>query len=86
MNDDTRAIWDFLIKQAEAEGGILHLDGVPWWEAPLPRRWHRCRVQTSGLLHPGELVERCACGAFRLNGRYWIDRNERRKSRTIRES
>lgn len=26
-----------------------HLDGVPWFRAELPRRWHRCWPQTWGF-------------------------------------
>lgn len=55
--------------------------GVSWHEAPIPSRWHRCQVQTYGYLNWFELVERCACGAIRMDGRSWLSRNERRKSR-----
>ena len=57
-----------------------HLNGVPWFEAPTPRRWHRCRAQTIGWLG-FEQVERCACGAIRGGGyRTWLERNSSRKS------
>lgn len=56
--------------------------GVSWHKAPLPRRWHRCQVQTRGWLNYVELVERCACGAIRLNGRGWLDRNQRRRKKS----
>jgi len=55
--------------------------GVSWHKAPRPRRWHRCRVQTRGWFNDFDLVERCACGAIRLNGRSWLERNQRRRSR-----
>jgi hypothetical protein len=55
---------------------MTHLDGVPWWEAPTPRRRHACWTQTSGWLDLNQ-VERCACGATRWNGRSWFDRNQR---------
>jgi hypothetical protein len=59
--------------------GIVHRNGIPWFDAPLPRRWHRCTVQTSGYID-GNLRERCACGAVRLGkDRPWIERNSRRK-------
>ena len=58
---------------------ISHLEGVPWWEAPRPRRWHFCRAQTLGWIDYFTRVERCACGATRLNGRGWFERNSRRK-------
>lgn len=58
---------------------IEHRDGLPWFEAPLPPRIHRCSTQTSGWvgLH---LVVRCACGAIRRDSdRWWSDRNSRRR-------
>lgn len=62
---------------------IENLNGVPWHKAPLPRRWHRCQAQTRGwdML---TYIERCACGAIRLNGRGWLDRNSTRRSRRAR--
>jgi hypothetical protein len=54
-----------------------HVDGVPWYEAPLPRRFHRCRPQTSGRAGHFDFVDRCACGAIRWNARYWLERNSR---------
>lgn len=54
---------------------ISHLDGIPWHEAKKPRRWHRCRPQTSGL--DDRLVHRCACGAIRFAGSDWMERNSR---------
>jgi hypothetical protein len=64
------------------EYGLDYLEsagGVLWADAPLPRRWHRCRPQTRGWIRAG-YTERCACGAGRLaaHGR-WAWRNERRK-------
>jgi hypothetical protein len=59
---------------------ISHLNGVPWHEAPLPRRWHFCEPQTQGWRSFFTLVERCACGAKRFDGRgRWKDRNSRRR-------
>jgi len=56
---------------------ISHLGGVPWFEAPRPRRWHRCRPQSEGWID-GEFIQRCACGgiSFDRDG-IWIKRNER---------
>lgn len=58
-----------------------HRDGIPWYDAPVPRRWHRCWPQTTGSTRTIARVERCACGATRLDGpgHPWIDRNSRRK-------
>jgi hypothetical protein len=53
-----------------------HVGGVAWWKAPVPRRWHRCRAQTRGRRCFDE-IERCACGAIRLNGGVWLERNTR---------
>lgn len=55
---------------------VRHRDGAPWYEALVPRRWHRCRTQTSGYVR-FTFFERCACGAVRIDGRAWIDRNTR---------
>lgn len=54
---------------------VEHLDGVPWHEAPIPRRWHRCRAQTTAW-DRGRRVLRCACGAYGLGfPPRWTDRN-----------
>jgi len=58
---------------------LEHRDGVPWWSAPLPRRWHRCRWQTRGWVGLSAGMERCACGAARYPGRAWLFRNARRR-------
>ena len=64
------------------------VNGLWWYDHPLPKRWHRCKVYTYGyydrVLINGymdqNLVERCACGAIRYgHGRHWFDRNSRRK-------
>jgi hypothetical protein len=55
------------------------LDGLDWIEAPLPRRWHRCRPQLRASISGG-LVERCACGAARVLGDGpWLERNSRKR-------
>lgn len=58
---------------------LHHLNGVPHFEAPIPRRLHRCWVQSfgwSGFVK----VERCACGAIRRCGdRRWAERNSRKR-------
>jgi hypothetical protein len=60
--------------------GLYNLGGVPWWEAPIPRRWHRCKPQTKGW--SGRMVFRCACGASAVDDtRHWFDRNQRRRGR-----
>lgn len=55
------------------------LNGVPWHEAPLPPRIHKCFVQTRGWIGFDE-VHRCACGAIRNPrfGGHWLERNSSR--------
>jgi hypothetical protein len=55
-----------------------HQDGIPWHEAPLPRRWHRCKPWTVGATTTLGLVQRCACGAVYVNG-HWYNKNQRRR-------
>lgn len=57
---------------------LHHKDGLGWWKAPIPKRFHRCRVQTYGYLNL-TFIERCACGAMRMDGGRWMARNSRRK-------
>lgn len=56
----------------------VHFDGIPWHEAPIPRRLHRCKVQTAGTL-VGSEIDRCACGGIRWDNGIWFERNSRRK-------
>lgn len=61
-----------------------HADGVWWYEAPLPPRWHRCRPWTTGRVDSENLgpkmIHRCACGAMRFGEKgVWIERNQRRR-------
>jgi hypothetical protein len=54
-----------------------HIDGVPWFDSPVPKQRHHCWPQT----HEWQGVtrrQRCACGAARINGGLWINRNARR--------
>lgn len=67
-----------MLAEAERDAGIEHVNGVRWHEAPLPKWWHRCCVQTSGWIGL-TLVERCACGAMSRNGGRWSERNSRRR-------
>ncbi|MEO3856219.1 hypothetical protein [Acrocarpospora sp. B8E8] len=54
-------------------GDARHRDDIAWYDATLPRRWHRCRAWSS---HAG--ISRCACGATNY-GSGWFGKNERRK-------
>ncbi len=66
-------------------GLMVNRDGILWADAPLPRRWHRCKVWTA----PGpnawkdRILQgfdgRCACGAIKWEG-HWMRKNERRHS------
>jgi len=58
------------------DNAVQHLDGMPWWGAPLPWRWHRCRAQ-SRMGTNCFRVRRCACGAIDL-GLGWDEKNARR--------
>jgi len=59
-----------------------HLNGVPWYKATIPPRWHRCKPQTKGWYRDTTPIQRCACGAIRSPGSYgWISKNERRKGK-----
>ena len=59
-------------------GGIefTHKGGLPWWEAARPFWLHRCKPHTIARVDMDQ-VERCACGAFRVNRRRWWDKNSR---------
>lgn len=69
------------VMTVESEGSFLEsLDGIVWHQAPVPRRWHRCWPQSRGQYKYTTLIERCPCGAVRLDGaRWWIKKNSRRK-------
>lgn len=59
---------------------VSHVGGVPWHEAPLPGLWHSCRPQSSGRFGSIDMVERCACGGARIDGKGdWLDKNSRRR-------
>jgi hypothetical protein len=61
---------------AEGKLGIVHRDGIPWYQAPLPRRFHRCEAQTYGLRMG---VLRCACGGIASTFGPWMEKNSRRR-------
>lgn len=54
---------------------------MEWWEAPVPRWWHRCQVYTKGVIGLGGRVQvrRCACGAIKLDQGPWLERNTRKE-------
>lgn len=55
-----------------------HREGIMWHEAVLPFRLHRCRAQSSGWVND-YLVDRCSCGALRVDLQHWNFKNERRR-------
>lgn len=56
--------------------GIVNRNNTWYFDAPLPRRWHRCSAWTVS-----EDVSRCACGAVQMPSFQgdWIERNSRRR-------
>jgi hypothetical protein len=54
---------------------VRHVDGVAWFDAPMPPRSHACWVQSTylpqspsaGLVVTGQ-IDRCACGGLRYDG------------------
>ena len=58
-----------------------HRDGIPWYQAPIPRRLHWCQPWTTGTVGPID-VGRCACGAILTTPgeEGWTARNSRRRS------
>lgn len=56
-----------------------HLGGVAWFDAPLPPEDHECWPQTTGSTDTLLFVQRCPCGAIRLNPyRDFMEKNSRR--------
>lgn len=55
-----------------------HKDGIPWDEAPIPRRWHRCKVQTEEWFGLRQ-YPLCSCGGLKTPYG-WTMKNSRRKS------
>lgn len=66
--------------ERRASERALSVDGVFWYEAKMPRHWHRCYAHTSGVVG-FKMVERCACGAIRYDGSHWMEKNARRKDK-----
>lgn len=59
--------------------GMVSLDGISWFEAPIPRQRHQCWPQSWGWVNFGLVfVQRCACGGIRMHDRgSWLERNTR---------
>jgi hypothetical protein len=71
----------FAAARLDEDEAALADEATAWYNAPVPRRWHRCHVVTSGRISTGALYERCACGGIRRNGGPWMERNSRRRDR-----
>lgn len=65
------------------ETRFSHANGVTWLEAPIPSSQHVCKAWTVGIASTLSRIERCACGALRINSDNplsWQERNSRRAS------
>ncbi len=53
--------------------------GINWFDAPTPKRWHRCKPWTVAF-DRGSYVQRCACGSINVGGDRsgWMERNRRK--------
>jgi hypothetical protein len=71
--------WVLQAGEKNGEFWVENLGGVSWLHAPLPRRRHHCTTQTRGVTNWFTGIQRCACGAMRVNNGHWTGRNERRK-------
>jgi hypothetical protein len=71
---------EFIVGYQSEDGSteLQHRGSVPWHDAPLPPRLHLCRTQTRGVYGYFNFLERCACGAIRMEG-FWLEKNARRK-------
>lgn len=70
--------------------GITHLDGVPWYTAPIPPTGHDCWPQTQHHNADGLLwLDRCPCGAARVQHPTigaWFGRDTRATGRVLSPS
>lgn len=64
---------EIAIVEAETKLGIIHRNGIPWFDAPAPAKHHAHWVQTSGYIRGNAVrIERCPCGAIRNQGESWL--------------
>lgn len=86
MPDADRPSWQELLARAQARVSrpgwrvpVTHIHDMPWDLLPAPWRRHRCWPQSWGSIGPFRLVQRCPCGATRLDeDGPWLGRNLRR--------
>lgn len=76
--EETEPVKRMIIPERYGPADIVHVDGVCWYDAPVPAERHRCWSQTIGT-GPTGTVHRCACGGYSPDGRLWIGGNERRR-------
>lgn len=74
---------EFVREEGRTTIEIWHLEGLPWYKAPIPPEKHLCWTQTKGTLSSGSFTRRCACGAVSMNDHddqniYWMERNSRK--------
>jgi len=70
--------WKRTYQHPTDDDHVESVNDMDWFDAPKPRRWHRCKPQTRGSFTAYGLVERCACGGVRMGGGGpWIERNSR---------
>ena len=74
--------WQLAYKAPDGSLELEHLDGVGWFDAPLPPRFHRCRPQTRAWTGYVDRVYRCPCGAISEDGKHWLEKNQTRKNRS----
>lgn len=67
-----------LVVKLTNEHRTYSVDMILWYEAPLPRRWHRCWAQTADASFSPS-VRRCPCGGVSLDYGRWVGRNSRRR-------
>lgn len=83
MSTESSATRDGWVRTHEHGPNFIEsLNGLDWYEAPLPPRWHRCKAQTRGYMTLNAIA-RCACGATYIMGG-WIGKNETRNMRRRR--
>jgi hypothetical protein len=72
------------------QASITHLDGIPWYRAPLPAAVHECWPQSWHTNSDGVLwLDRCPCGAARVHhpaAGGWIACDTRATGRTLSPS
>jgi hypothetical protein len=62
----------YVVAYDSKDGRVMveNLDGVDWYAAPAPPKFHKHWAQTCGWVDYLRLIERCPCGAYR-EGKRW---------------